>query len=203
MSTNPEAPRLNLEYFRKAAKALLKAAQSGEPSALERLRAIPANLTKRPLCTKHNWRLPESKGSRAGRDSGPACRNRPWIFEGWRRSLSSAHWKICGGLRRCWRGIRKSPAPMFTARWWWAMCAEWSMRWPRTRISRRQKAAHAHGSRCCTFVSRVSRMASRAVPATWSKRRVCCSATAPIQMLAMWMRDGPTPRFPACTQPAV
>ncbi|MFN7993243.1 MAG: ankyrin repeat domain-containing protein [Bryobacteraceae bacterium] len=38
MSTNSEASRLNLEYYRKQAKALLKAAQAGEPSALERIR---------------------------------------------------------------------------------------------------------------------------------------------------------------------
>ncbi len=37
MPTHPEATRLNLEYYRKAAKALLKAAQSGETAALERI----------------------------------------------------------------------------------------------------------------------------------------------------------------------
>lgn len=37
MPTNPEATRLNFEYYRKAAKALLKAAQSGEAAALERI----------------------------------------------------------------------------------------------------------------------------------------------------------------------
>jgi ankyrin repeat protein len=37
MSKSPEAVRLNLEYYRKAAKSLLKAAQSGEPAALERI----------------------------------------------------------------------------------------------------------------------------------------------------------------------
>ena len=43
MPTNSEAVRLNLEYYRKQAKALLKAAQSGEPTALER---ISRNLPK-------------------------------------------------------------------------------------------------------------------------------------------------------------
>ncbi|WP_321470241.1 ankyrin repeat domain-containing protein [uncultured Paludibaculum sp.] len=37
MPTNPEAPRLNLEYYRKQAKALLKQARSAEPEALQRL----------------------------------------------------------------------------------------------------------------------------------------------------------------------
>ena len=37
MPTHPEATRLNLEYYRKAAKALLKAAQSGDASAVERI----------------------------------------------------------------------------------------------------------------------------------------------------------------------
>jgi ankyrin repeat protein len=37
MPTNPEAVRLNLEYYRKQAKAVFKAAQAGEPSALERI----------------------------------------------------------------------------------------------------------------------------------------------------------------------
>src|SRR5579885_1432987 len=39
MSTNFEAGRLNLEFYRKQAKALLKAAQAGEPEALQRLNA--------------------------------------------------------------------------------------------------------------------------------------------------------------------
>jgi hypothetical protein len=45
MPTHPEAPRLNLEYFRKAAKVLLKAAQLGDPSALQRLAryAVPTD----------------------------------------------------------------------------------------------------------------------------------------------------------------
>ena len=37
MPTNPEAVRLNIEYYRKQAKAVLKAAQAGQPSALERI----------------------------------------------------------------------------------------------------------------------------------------------------------------------
>jgi ankyrin repeat protein len=37
MSVNPEAVRLNLEYYRKAAKSLLKAANSGDADALERI----------------------------------------------------------------------------------------------------------------------------------------------------------------------
>ena len=37
MPTHSEATRLNLEYYRKQAKAVLKAAQAGEPSALQRL----------------------------------------------------------------------------------------------------------------------------------------------------------------------
>jgi ankyrin repeat protein len=37
MSTNSEASRLNLEYYRKQAKALLKAAQAGDPGALDRI----------------------------------------------------------------------------------------------------------------------------------------------------------------------
>ena len=37
MRTHSEAVRLNLEYYRKQAKALLKAAQAGEPDALERI----------------------------------------------------------------------------------------------------------------------------------------------------------------------
>jgi hypothetical protein len=37
MPANSEAPRLNLEYYRKQAKALCKAAQSGDPIALERV----------------------------------------------------------------------------------------------------------------------------------------------------------------------
>ena len=35
MPTHPEATRLNLEYYRKQAKALLKAAKSGDPTALQ------------------------------------------------------------------------------------------------------------------------------------------------------------------------
>jgi ankyrin repeat protein len=38
MSVHSEAIRLNLEYYRKSAKALLKAAQTGESEALDRLR---------------------------------------------------------------------------------------------------------------------------------------------------------------------
>jgi hypothetical protein len=49
MSINPEAPRLNLEYFRKAAKALLKAARSGDQSALERDAAVDAVLREHRL----------------------------------------------------------------------------------------------------------------------------------------------------------
>jgi ankyrin repeat protein len=37
MTTHPEAHRLNLEYYRKAAKALLKAAQSGDAAQFERI----------------------------------------------------------------------------------------------------------------------------------------------------------------------
>ncbi len=37
MPTNSEATRLNLEYYRKQAKAVLKAAQAGEPEALQRI----------------------------------------------------------------------------------------------------------------------------------------------------------------------
>jgi hypothetical protein len=37
MPTHPEAIRLNIEYYRKAAKALLKAAQSGDAGALQRI----------------------------------------------------------------------------------------------------------------------------------------------------------------------
>jgi ankyrin repeat protein len=37
MPTNSEAIRLNLEYYRKQAKALCKAAQSGDPTALQRI----------------------------------------------------------------------------------------------------------------------------------------------------------------------
>jgi hypothetical protein len=37
MPANPEAVRLNLEYYRKAAKALRKAAQSGDARAAERM----------------------------------------------------------------------------------------------------------------------------------------------------------------------
>jgi len=37
MPTHPEAVRLNLEYYRKAAKALLKAAQLGDAAAIERV----------------------------------------------------------------------------------------------------------------------------------------------------------------------
>lgn len=39
MPTHPEAVRLNLEYYRKQAKALLKSAQSGDTAALARLSA--------------------------------------------------------------------------------------------------------------------------------------------------------------------
>jgi hypothetical protein len=43
MSTQPEAVRLNLEYYRKQAKALLKSARSGNPDSLQRLgTAVPA-----------------------------------------------------------------------------------------------------------------------------------------------------------------
>jgi len=37
MPANPEAVRLNIEYYRKAAKSLLKAAQSGDARAAERM----------------------------------------------------------------------------------------------------------------------------------------------------------------------
>jgi ankyrin repeat protein len=37
MPANPEATRLNLEYYRKQAKALLQAAKSGDPAALQRV----------------------------------------------------------------------------------------------------------------------------------------------------------------------
>jgi len=37
MSTHPEANRLNLEYYRKAAKSLQQAARSGDPAALQRI----------------------------------------------------------------------------------------------------------------------------------------------------------------------
>jgi ankyrin repeat protein len=41
MPANSEAIRLNIEYHRKQAKALLKAAQSGDPAALQRLPEAP------------------------------------------------------------------------------------------------------------------------------------------------------------------
>jgi hypothetical protein len=37
MPVHPEAVRLNLEYYQKAAKSLLKSAQSGDADALERV----------------------------------------------------------------------------------------------------------------------------------------------------------------------
>src|SRR4029079_4922884 len=37
MTTHPEVVRLNLKYYRKQAKALLKAAKLGDPAALKRL----------------------------------------------------------------------------------------------------------------------------------------------------------------------
>lgn len=40
MSNDPEAMRLNLEYYRKAAKSLLRSAQAGDAAALERLSRI-------------------------------------------------------------------------------------------------------------------------------------------------------------------
>ena len=44
MPTQPEAVRLNLEYYRKAAKALLRAAQSGDAGALQRIASQPPAL---------------------------------------------------------------------------------------------------------------------------------------------------------------
>jgi ankyrin repeat protein len=46
--TNPEVVRLNLEYFRKQAKALLKSARAGDPNALHRLRVYSPKLTQEP-----------------------------------------------------------------------------------------------------------------------------------------------------------
>ena len=37
MTTHPEVVRLNLKYYRKQAKALLKAAKLGDPAALKRV----------------------------------------------------------------------------------------------------------------------------------------------------------------------
>jgi ankyrin repeat protein len=52
MPTNPEAIRLNLEYYKKAAKSLLKAAQSGERNALERI-AHHSTRANQPLALHH------------------------------------------------------------------------------------------------------------------------------------------------------
>ena len=40
MPENPEAPRLNLEYYRKAAKSLMKAALAGDAAARERVARV-------------------------------------------------------------------------------------------------------------------------------------------------------------------
>jgi ankyrin repeat protein len=44
MPTAPDVVRLNLEYYRKQAKALLKASRAGDPNALQRLRRQSAKL---------------------------------------------------------------------------------------------------------------------------------------------------------------
>ena len=51
MSQDREAVRLNLEYYRKAAKSLLKASQAGDPAAVARIArfsAAPTALSVRP-----------------------------------------------------------------------------------------------------------------------------------------------------------
>lgn len=52
MSTNPGAHRLNLEYYRRAAKSLLKAARLGDRSALERI-AHRSNQLSHPPALHH------------------------------------------------------------------------------------------------------------------------------------------------------
>ena len=48
MPTNPDVVRLNLEYYRKQAKALLKSVKAGDPKALHRLRVYSPKLTQDP-----------------------------------------------------------------------------------------------------------------------------------------------------------
>ena len=62
MPTHPEAPRLNLEYFRKAAKALLKAAQSGDASALERLARYSVKTDQAPALHQAQLAIAREQG---------------------------------------------------------------------------------------------------------------------------------------------
>ncbi len=55
MPTRTEAFRLNLEYYRKQAKALLKAAKTGDPKALERLSRH--SLNGKIVSTRHGAQL--------------------------------------------------------------------------------------------------------------------------------------------------
>ncbi|HEY3457077.1 MAG TPA: ankyrin repeat domain-containing protein [Bryobacteraceae bacterium] len=62
MPTHSEAPRLNLEYFRKAAKALLKAAQSGDASALERLTRYSVKTDQEPALHQAQLAIAREQG---------------------------------------------------------------------------------------------------------------------------------------------
>jgi ankyrin repeat protein len=57
MSTHSEVVRLNLEFYRKQAKALLKASKTGDSKALQRLKLHSPNLTSNPVPALHDTQL--------------------------------------------------------------------------------------------------------------------------------------------------
>jgi hypothetical protein len=77
MPTSFEATRLNLEYFRKQAKALLKNAQAGDRDALVRLKTVRTNSAPPAL---HDAQLAIARVSQAGRGCAGLFGNRSWIF---------------------------------------------------------------------------------------------------------------------------
>ncbi|HEY6990438.1 MAG TPA: hypothetical protein VH369_18735 [Bryobacteraceae bacterium] len=62
MPNHSEASRFNLKYFRKAAKALLKAAQSGDASALERLARYSVETNQAPALHEAQLTIAREQG---------------------------------------------------------------------------------------------------------------------------------------------
>jgi hypothetical protein len=62
MPTNPEAVRLNLEYYRKAAKSLLQAAKSGDQNAQERVARHANKPTQSPALHQAQLTIAREQG---------------------------------------------------------------------------------------------------------------------------------------------
>src|SRR5579884_1426116 len=186
MPTHSEAVRLNLEYYRKQAKARLKASRQADPGS-------PIKLADAQFAI--------------ARENGFASwtRFRDFIV----RSKLDVHGLVSEFVKasisapgRAEEILREQPeiasAGLYPALVL-AMRRASSSYSPKLRISRRRKAARAAGSHCYMSAS-----LGLAINRGWHKRASCCCGTAPIPTRHSLPSPGRTARCPASTaQPAL